>query len=513
MDLLKELLKLSSKKRNDMKHINKLLLITSATLLVMWGCKENTLEVLNENDPDFVKVYAKGEDVENVASGLFNAVFGGEHDYDGAAMMLAVAADHVTCSHGNAAMWHMSSEPRDLAWDNSPSYANAINTKTTYDDMYSAISTANNVIKAIQSGVDIGDGGSGNDRSMAVARFVQGVAYGNLALIYDRAHVVDEAKTVEGELGTAVPYAEVVTAAVGYLDEAIALSNSAFTIPASWFGSPADITSTEFQRMCNTAAARILSYAPRNKAELATVPWDRVKTYADNGITEDWIVVMDGTNKWYFEAEDYLTFPGWGKTDMYVVHLMDPSQPQHWEESPTFAPPASTNPLDNRLNTDFEFTPSNGFRPDRGYFNFSNYRMSRYDDIYVAAIGPKPEVMKAENDMLRAEARAYTGDLAGAAAIINEGTRTTRGEMPPVPAVLEDVVQAIHHERHVELYTTGIGVQFFEMRKLDLLQKGTPLHMPLPAAILETLRETPPFYTFGTVAAADGIGTSNGGWR
>src|SRR5690606_19669904 len=173
-------------------------------------------QVANENDPDFVKVYAKGADVENVASGLFNAVFGGEHDYDGAAMMLAVAADHVTCSHGNAAMWHMSAEPRDLAWDNSPSYANAINTKTTYDAMYAAICTANYVIRAIQLGVEIGAGGEGNVRSMAVARFVQGVAYGNLALIYDRAHVVDEEKTVAGELGTAVPYGDVATAAVGY---------------------------------------------------------------------------------------------------------------------------------------------------------------------------------------------------------------------------------------------------------------------------------------------------------
>src|SRR5690606_700374 len=97
-----------------MKQVKKILFATVAASVMLWGCKENTLQVANENDPDFVKVYAKGADVENVASGLFNAVFGGEHDYDGAAMMLAVAADHVTCSHGNAAMWHMSAEPRDL---------------------------------------------------------------------------------------------------------------------------------------------------------------------------------------------------------------------------------------------------------------------------------------------------------------------------------------------------------------------------------------------------------------
>ena len=222
----------------------------------------------------------------------------------------------------------------------------------------------------------------------------------------------------------------------------------------------------------------------------------------------------DGYVKWYFEGGDYLTFPGWGRTDMYVVHMMDPTQPQHWTNSASFPhPPASTNPIDDRLNTDFEYLSANNFRPDRGYFNYSNYRQNRYDDIYVAGIGPKAEIMKAENDMLRAEARAYTGDLTGAAAIINAGTRVTRGKMTPVAANLADILKAIHHERHVEMYVSSMGLQFFEMRKLDLLQKGTPLHLPIPAAILQTFGLTPPFYTFGTVAKADGKGTSNGGWR
>ena len=154
-----------------------------ATLTVV-GCKKGILDVPNENQPDFQKVYAKGDDVENVASGLFNTVFTGEHSYSGVEMMLAVAADNVTCSHGNAGMWHMSSEPRNLAWDNSPSYSNRNQTKTTYDAMYSAISTANNVIKAVEGGVEFGENGARNNRSLAVARFVQGVAYGNLALVF-----------------------------------------------------------------------------------------------------------------------------------------------------------------------------------------------------------------------------------------------------------------------------------------------------------------------------------------
>lgn len=51
------------------------------------------------------------------------------------------------------------------------------------------------------------------------------------------------------------------------------------------------------------------------------------------------------------------------------------------------------------------------------------------------------------------------------------------------------------------------------MRKLDLLQKGTPLHLPIPAKVMENLGEIAPFYTFGTVLKADGVNTFNGGWR
>lgn len=496
-----------------MKNIKKLLFSAALLSTMMVGCKKEELEVANENEPDFLKVYAKGEDVQNVAAGLFNTVFHGEHDFTGVQMMLAVAADHVTCSWGNAGMRDMSWEPRNNGWNNSPSYSNSGVLKATYDKMYSAISTSNLVIKAINGGVKIGDNGVDNNRSLAVARFIQGISYGNLALLFDKAHVVDEATSVDGVLETALPYGDVAKAALAYLDKAIVLAGNSFTIPGSWFGAPADISSADFKKMCNTAAARILSYMPRNKTELAAVDWAKVKTYADAGITSDWKVVMDGTTKWYFEAGDYLTYPGWGRTDMYVVNLMDNTQPQHWDDVASFPhPPASTNPQDKRLLSDFEYLASNDFLAARGYYHFSNYRNSRYDAVYVAAIGEKPQVMKAENDLLRAEARAYTGDLAGAATIINNGTRVTRGQMAPVAANLADIVKAIHHERHVELYTTGMGVQFFEMRKLNLLQKGTPLHLPIPAKILELFKQTT-FYTFGYLANADGKGTSNGGWR
>lgn len=493
-----------------MKKINKFLLIAFATSGMLFGCKK--MDVSNENNPDLAKVLSTGADVEGVASGLFNTVFTGEHSASGVEAMLAVAADHVTCSWGNFGMRDMSNEPRDNAWNNSPAYANASILKYSYDKWYSAIGSASDVLNALNSGVEI-DGGAADARAKAFAKFTLGLAYGNMALIYDKVHVVDDTKTATPVLASAIPYKEVAAAAIGYLEEALALTDGSFSIPASWLGTPGDMTGADFKKVINTSAARILSYLPRNKTELAAVDWAKVKTYADNGITFDWTILMDGTSKWYMEAGDYLTYPGWGRTDMRVVHMMEPSLPEHWDDSPTFPHPAEpATSLDARLKTDFQYLGSNDFLAARGYYHFTCYRSSRYDAVYTNSIGPKPTIMKAENDLLKAEARAYTGDLSGAAAIINAGTRVSRGDMAPVAADLAAIVDALHHERHVELYTTGCGIQFFEMRKLDLLQKGTPLHLPIPGATLQLLGETD-YYTFGTTAKADGLGTSNKGWR
>lgn len=495
-----------------MKKIYQFLIVALASV-TLYSCDEDLLDVPNENTPDFAKVYANGADVENVASGLYNALFDGEHSASGVEPMLGVAADHATCSWGNFGMRDMSWEPRDMAWNNSPTYSNASYTKYSFDKWYSAIASASNVIKAIESGVEIGLNGADNNRTLAFAKFVQGVSYGNLALIFDRAHIVDEKTSAEPTLEAATAYQEVAAKALAYLEEAKALAGSSFSIPATWMGSEADLSNADFAKICNTSAARILSYVPRNKTENAQVDWAKVKSYADAGITSDWNVVMDNAVKWYFEAGDYLTYPGWGRVDMYVVNLMDPTLPPHWDDRVDFPyPPQSTAPVDQRLLTDFEYLSSNDFQPARGYYHFSCYRLTRYDEEYVNAVGPKPTVSLSENDMLRAEARVYTGDLEGAAAIINAGTRVSRGKMAPVEADKEALLKAIHHERHVEMYTTGMGLQFYEMRKNDLLQKGTPLHLPIPAGILQTMGVSD-FYTFGTTAKADGVGTSNGGWR
>jgi len=54
-------------------------------------------------------------------------------------------------------------------------------------------------------------------------------------------------------------------------------------------------------------------------------------------------------------------------------------------------------------------------------------------------------------------------------------------------------------------------VGFCDMRRQDLLQRGTPFHFPIPGKELETLGME--YYTYGGQAGADGKDASTGGWE
>lgn len=113
--------------------------------------------------------------------------------------------------------------------------------------------------------------------------------------------------------------------------------------------------------------------------------------------------------------------------------------------------------------------------------------------------------------MYKAEALLMTNDISGAAAIVNAGTRTTRGELPAVAENSTDIQAAIHHERLVEFSFTSMGLGFFEMRKEDQLQSGTLLHFPVPGEALDAIPAD--YYTFGGTSGVAGEDYSTGGWR
>lgn len=500
----------------------KYLLFSVVVTILLAGCE--SLDVKNENDPDFKTAFSNPSDVRGVAGSLFNTwyVSTARCDDAGLSIMLWVGADAGTCSWGNFGMRDFSYEPR-RTWDNTPAYPNSLVTETFYKDLYGNISAAAEVLaKLVKEGMII-EADDGTDETEMVKAFTylcQGLSLGYIGLLYDKAFIVTEYTDRSQEILVS-PYTEVIDTAVKCIDKCISIcSSETFTIPATWI-SGVTLTEKELGELANTAAAILLSYSPRNKADNNSVDWAKVLGYANKGLTQDFRVLCDGYQvSWWNEYHDYANTSGWGQTDMRIVNIMDPNFPSRWTDANTWnvlpAPTTShTVGVDDRIFTDFVYLSSCGFRVERGYYHFSCYRFQRFDPwIAEGEVGYTPLFYKAENDMLKAEALFHQPDLTAAADIINAGTRVTRGGLPPVGADPVEIENAIFRERNVECYCSGPGLEFFIMRKADKLQAGTPLHFPIPGQQLEVnIMES---YTFGGVGAdqegVPGVDVSNGGW-
>ena len=127
----------------------------------------------------------------------------------------------------------MEQEPRP-AWNNNSAFTNANVSSTTWLNFYGVISLANDGLQALDRGVQASaTNGADNTRARAFAKFMQGVAHGYLALMWDKAVIIDEHADVDTlATPTYSPYPEVMAAAITMLKASIAISDTAtFTLP------------------------------------------------------------------------------------------------------------------------------------------------------------------------------------------------------------------------------------------------------------------------------------------
>lgn len=462
---------------------------------------ETNLEVENLESPSSQEI-----GVESTASKIFQNWYNTNNGYDGPGLALTTMADNTTCSWGNAGMRDLSSEPR-VAWDNQSTYSNAAITEVYFNSMNSILADSNGLIGSIEAGATFSD----VDKIESLARFGQAASIGSLALVFDKVYLSDENGVIND--GAASPYNDAIELALNKLDLAIAAAESgSFSLSTEVNGKV--LSSSQWAEFLNTFGARLLANSARNSTERAALDWDKVLAYANKGLTYDFEVLSDGWLYWYNDWQFLGIYPSWTRTDLYVVNKMDPTYVDYW---PTTVPattvlPESTNAIDARLAKDFEYKDTQNFPADRGIYHHSSYRHSRYDYITDNSWEDfSPEMLVAENTLYKAEAQMRKSLLTEAAATINAGTRTTRGELPDVAATESAISDAIHHERVIELMHTGCGLAFFEMRGKDLLQKGTLLHFPIPGAALDSNKEDN--YTFGGTTGVAGKDYSNGGWR
>jgi len=491
--------------------INKTIAAVLISGIMLVSCAD--LAVDNENSPKASDVLASSDDIVSlIDTGALQWWQATQNTYVQGVMM---GTDYYSCSGGNFDMRNRGNEPR-LAYDNTPTASG--DTKAISEDpwygFYSSLTQANDVLKLIDAGTVLKSNVAGvSDADFtkfvtAEAQFLQAISLANLAIYFDKAFIVDE-KSDLANLNFST-YQEVTTAALAKFDLAkTTLSTAPAAMTMDRFNG-LSLSKAQFTALINTFAAWTHVMSARTSAENDAVNWATVATLTASGIDFDFNPIGDD-NFWFSYPVLYHNLGNWVRVDQRIVKGWDNTAPYPWPNNTNSLPPATTG--DKRVdvtadaadNGDFDFFydgASVPFRADRGYYWFSNYKSQRYSyhSFFTTAEGAMPYFLKAENDLLRAEALVRTtgGDKATAATLVNN-SRVGRGGLTGLTSssTTQQFLDAIFYERQTELYLSGWITGLCDMRRTNRLQAGTPTQMPVPAKELLVLKEE--LYTFGGV--------------
>ena len=436
------------------------------------------------------------------------------------AMALSVAAEELTSSWRNWGMEDLSTEPR-IAYDNTPSYTYRGVNEAPWHYSYTALSLVYEGIRMIDDGVEIGGpGGPDNARARAFGKFVQGLAHGWLALMFDRAFVLDEDVDLERDNLVLVPYTEVMAAAQTELEQAILLADAnPFTLPGTWINGQA-LTNAELSQLAHSYLARMMTQVARTPEERSAVNWTSVIAHVVQGIQHD--ILIQGTWSWWVSYPQYYgSDPGWTRADYKTIGWLDTSGNfATWLATPV----ADRNEMeistpDARITeeggnptgggTDFAFEEPSPFYVERGTYHNSYYGHHRYWDYWASGgVGPIPHMTTVEMELIKAEGLLRRDGPAQVVADIINTTRVGRGQLEPASGAEPEsfLMDKLIYEKRIEGFLLCGGCAFFDRRGFGPLAptgpgfhqglvEGTHLHFPIPGRELERLGL--PYYTFG----------------
>jgi hypothetical protein len=485
--------------------------IVGAAAFVFTGACNVDLDVTNPNNPDIVRALSSPEDVQSLAISSVNSWYLTAVGVNTAEpvnpgiypLTTSVTTDVHTANFGNFGMRFNNLEPR-LAYNNSSASNDRTVTSDPWDFYYATIGAANDVLRAIKGGLSLGSP-TITEKYSHLAMFSQAASYTYIALLFDKGFVVTEDSDAAVP-PTLVPYGEVATAAVGMWERLIAGTEG-----KSHSYAPTDLpmpdgvlTSARLNRIANTMAAMLLAYTPRNSTQQAAVNWAKVAALADKGIGTgsagapfDFTVIGDGVN-WASFTAGYGNERTWVRVDHRVINRMNPGVPAKFDGT---IPPEGTS-SDARYVSDFGYVPPPIGDPARGIYMQSTFVHDRYVAHAVlsptALETPAPFILRAESDLVRAEALLRSGGSPVTAAGLINNSRVGRGNLTLATGAEGNAAlfSMISYERDIELMTTSGTALFWRRAVTDQpIQAGTWCQLPLPAKELETLRL--PIYTFG----------------
>ncbi len=464
-------------------------------VLAVAACAD-PLAVANTNDPDRNRVFTNPADLEVFVSGLFavmnQSTIGGSND--ALQMQMAVMSMENTSTLANFAMGPRGSIPRNPITNQRGSQGNAGN----YHDWFRGHRAARQAALAISALQNLSLGSANADnRARAFARLIQGIALGNLSLAYDSASILTENDNPEADAAVVVPlsgYQAVNTAALGYLDSAIAIATAnptAFPLPLTanfWINGIA-LTQAQFIQLARSYKAKFRANVARTPAQRAAVDWAQVIADANAGIAADFSPQMDPNNGWdvSWVIQHFTTGSGaWHQMSQFWLGMADTSggyaawlatAPNSRQPflvvSPDRRIPGGANCLapcsaaartaqgaaagTGSAGQAFANTPYFRNRPSGEDVSGDPLQISMYDFWrsrqfrQASRIGPYPIMTAAEIRLLAAEGYIRTGSFAAAITRINvsrAGSDTAtvpagKGGLPPIPLTITDTLTLI----------------------------------------------------------------------
>ncbi|HEY4217932.1 MAG TPA: RagB/SusD family nutrient uptake outer membrane protein [Gemmatimonadaceae bacterium] len=497
---------------------------TVVACMTLAACMD--LTVPNQNDPDRVRATSTPGDVQSLIASTFQRWWPNVYGTTPTIMLGAMGYEFATpflCFSGQ----QFEIEPRP-AWNNSSSFAYASSSSNPWLNLYGVISLANDGLQALDRGVLIGTNGADNSRARAFAKFMQGVAHGTLALMFDKAVILDEHADVDTlAVPTYSPYPDVMKAAIAMLKESIAISDTAnFTLPTTGWIPGLPLTNKDLSKLAHTFIARYEAYVARSPAERAAVDWNDVITNLNAGIIADFAPIGDpaGLSDSYKQiasrvrtvAGDYMRPGDW---------LVGPSDSTDNWKNWVATPVASRQPFivttaDRRIMGStgtasagkyFTYDPNvSWMNATRGLYLRTFYYYHRYGAGTSYNTGPLNAINLTELDMLRAEADIRLGHATDAVTLINK-TRVANGQLPPVDingptdkpgcvprkttGACGGLWDALRYEKRIEDAGVDGQVSFWDARGWGTLAQNSFVQFPIPGRELGI--QQLPTYTYG----------------
>ncbi|MCL6273833.1 RagB/SusD family nutrient uptake outer membrane protein [Muricauda sp. 2012CJ35-5] len=487
--------------------------------MTILSCSQEEFNIPNNNQADAERVLANATDFQNFNISNHSALFDNQIEFQG--IYFRALADQFSTTNAFRGFWDFCDQPRRQVINSTANDDLGLQAGGPWNGFNSVINNANIVIDNIENndGQVIVDEVDLTDQELAAAYFDKGVAQGYLALIYDKAYIVNP-DTDPGALEFST-YQEVFEAGVDNIEKGLQLAQSVAEFTYQVYPGGQILDEMMFEQLANSYLARLSIGLPRTNTEASSLDYNAIINYASNGISEDFS--PEATESVFFNnLQDWSLFllsdgAGYMPSDQKIPHLVDPTYDTDYPTDETIILDPAIDNGDPRFEEYYEYVGELfGFlRASRGRYLFSSYRTKKfYNGNDQNQTGLPTNIMAAaEMQYIIAECHYRLGNYDAAVAVLDSSPRGTVGNQSTTAAG-PNVLNALLYEVSIELdLASGICVEWWFMRRHDMLQAGSPTMYPVPASELEISQDE--IYTFGGPAAAGETGTASGDndWR